>query len=64
MAKLIYSMVTSLDGYAEAAEGDLGFAGAQDEEVHTFISGATPRRRARRGRCGPRGPLRRRRGRR
>lgn len=36
MAKLIYSMVTSLDGYAEAAEGGLG-AGADDEEVHTFI---------------------------
>jgi dihydrofolate reductase len=37
MAKLIYSMITSLDGYAVAAEGDLGFAGADDEEVHTFI---------------------------
>jgi dihydrofolate reductase len=36
MAKLIYSMITSLDGYAEAAEGDLGM-GAEDEEVHTFI---------------------------
>jgi hypothetical protein len=36
MAKLIYSMVTSLDGYAEAAEGDLG-RGAEDQEVHTFI---------------------------
>src|SRR3954452_11421964 len=36
MAKLIYSMITSLDGYAEAAEGDLG-AGAEDPEVHTFI---------------------------
>jgi dihydrofolate reductase len=36
MGKLIYSMITSLDGYAEAAEGDLGF-GAEDEEVHTFI---------------------------
>ncbi|CAM5687858.1 Deaminase OS=Streptomyces microflavus OX=1919 GN=Smic_61790 PE=4 SV=1 [Streptomyces microflavus] len=24
MAKLIYSMITSLDGYAEAAEGGLG----------------------------------------
>jgi hypothetical protein len=24
MAKLIYSMITSLDGYAEAADGDLG----------------------------------------
>ena len=36
MAKLIYSMITSLDGYAEAAEGDLG-VGAEVEEVHTFI---------------------------
>ena len=29
-------LITSLDGYAEAAEGDLG-RGAEDEEVHTFI---------------------------
>ncbi|MGY1672867.1 dihydrofolate reductase family protein [Geodermatophilus sp. SYSU D00710] len=36
MAKLVYSMITSLDGYAEAAEGDLG-TGAEVEEVHTFI---------------------------
>ena len=36
MAKLIYSMITSLDGYASAAQGDLG-AGAEVEEVHTFI---------------------------
>jgi dihydrofolate reductase len=36
MGKLIYSMITSLDGYAEAAEGDLG-RGAEDEEVHSFI---------------------------
>jgi dihydrofolate reductase len=36
MGKLIYGMITSLDGYAEAAEGDLG-TGAEDEEVHTFI---------------------------
>lgn len=36
MGKLIYSMITSLDGYAEAAEGNLG-RGAEDEEVHTFI---------------------------
>ncbi|MCS7482194.1 dihydrofolate reductase family protein [Umezawaea endophytica] len=37
MAKLIYSMITSLDGYAEAAEGGLG-TGADDEEVHTFVN--------------------------
>ena len=36
MGTLVYSMITSLDGYAEAAEGDLG-TGAEDQEVHTFI---------------------------
>ena len=36
MAKLIYSMITSLDGYAEATEGGLG-TGADDPEVHTFV---------------------------
>lgn len=36
MAKLIYSMITSLDGYVEAAEGDIG-SGAPDEELHRFI---------------------------
>ena len=36
MAKLIYSMITSLDGYAAAAEGDLG-KGAEVQEVHSFI---------------------------
>src|SRR6476646_469310 len=36
MAKLVYSMITSLDGYAEAAEGNLG-TGAEVPEVHTFI---------------------------
>lgn len=39
MAKLIYSMITSLDGYAKAAEGDLGRS-AEDEEAHTFIGDA------------------------
>ena len=37
MANLLYSAITSLDGYAEAAEGDLG-RGAEVEEVHTFIN--------------------------
>ncbi|WP_116452840.1 dihydrofolate reductase family protein [Blastococcus litoris] len=37
MGKLIYGMITSLDGYAEAAEGDLGWGAADDEEVHSFI---------------------------
>jgi dihydrofolate reductase len=39
VAKLIYSMITSLDGYAKAAEGGLG-RGAEDPEVHTFIRDA------------------------
>jgi dihydrofolate reductase len=38
MPKLIYSMITSLDGYAEAAEGDLGWGADDDEEVHTFVN--------------------------
>ncbi|RLK53694.1 dihydrofolate reductase family protein [Actinokineospora cianjurensis] len=37
MARLIYSMITSLDGYAEATAGGLG-RGADDEEVHTFVN--------------------------
>jgi dihydrofolate reductase len=37
MARLIYSMVTSLDGYAVAADGAGLGVGADDEEVHTFI---------------------------
>ena len=37
MGQLIYSMITSLDGYAKAAEGDLG-TGAEDPEVHTFVN--------------------------
>jgi dihydrofolate reductase len=36
MATLIYSMITSLDGYAEAEEGGLG-TGADDPEVHSFV---------------------------
>lgn len=37
MAKLIYSMITSLDGYTQTTEGGLGTGPAEDEEVHTFI---------------------------
>lgn len=37
MATLIYGMITSLDGYVEAAEGDLGDGAAEDPEVHAFI---------------------------
>jgi dihydrofolate reductase len=37
MAKLIYSPITSLDGYIEDAEGKFDWA-EPDEEVHTFVN--------------------------
>lgn len=37
MAKLIYSMLTSLDGYVQDADGDFDWA-EPDEEVHAFIN--------------------------
>jgi dihydrofolate reductase len=37
-AKLIYSMLTSLDGYIEDKEGNFGWAAPQDEQVHTYIN--------------------------
>lgn len=37
MAKLIYMMNTSLDGYTEDEHGDFGWGAPQDEEVHTWI---------------------------
>ena len=37
MANLIYSMITSLDGYVEDPDGNFGW-GAPDEEVHTFVN--------------------------
>lgn len=37
MGKLVYSMITSLDGYVEAADGDFGWGAADDEEVHRFV---------------------------
>jgi len=36
MGKLVYAMITSLDGRVTADDGDLG-RGAEDEEVHTYI---------------------------
>lgn len=38
MAKLIYSMLVSLDGYAEDAQGAFGWA-APDEETHSYVYG-------------------------
>jgi dihydrofolate reductase len=37
MAKLIYSMLTSLDGYIEDEEGDFSWA-MPDDEVHAFVN--------------------------
>ncbi|HEX2680043.1 MAG TPA: dihydrofolate reductase family protein, partial [Candidatus Dormibacteraeota bacterium] len=37
MARLIYSMIVSLDGYVEDATGDIDW-GAPDEEVHAFVN--------------------------
>jgi dihydrofolate reductase len=37
MAKLIYSVIASLDGYIEDAQGSFDWA-APDEEVHAFVN--------------------------
>ena len=37
MAKLIYSVITSLDGYIEDDDGNFDWA-APDEEVHAFVN--------------------------
>ena len=37
MANLIYSAITSLDGYVEDADGGFEWA-APDEEVHAFVN--------------------------
>ena len=38
MARLIYSMMTSLDGYTADADGDFGWGLPQDEELHSFVN--------------------------
>jgi dihydrofolate reductase len=38
MAKLIYSMLTSLDGYTEDEHGKFGWGVPEDEEVHSYIN--------------------------
>lgn len=38
MAKLIYSMLMSLDGYIEDKDGNFGWGVPDDEAVHTYIN--------------------------
>ena len=38
MAKLIYSMLTSLDGYTEDEHGRFGWGAPEDAEVHSYIN--------------------------
>ncbi|MGZ8376487.1 MAG: dihydrofolate reductase family protein [Gemmatirosa sp.] len=38
MAKLIYGMITSLDGYTEDERGDFGWGAPVDEEVHSYVN--------------------------
>ena len=38
MAKVIYSMLTSLDGYTEDEYGKFGWGVPEDEEVHSYIN--------------------------
>jgi hypothetical protein len=40
MARLIYSMLTSLDGYTEDEHGRFGWGAPEDEEVHSYIKRA------------------------
>lgn len=41
MAKLIYSMLTSLDGYTEDEHGKFGWGVPEEEEVHSYINELT-----------------------
>ena len=38
MAKLIYSMLMSLDGYVEDEKGAFGWGAPEDEDVHTYVN--------------------------
>ncbi len=38
MAKLIYGMIMSLDGYTEDAHGDFGWGAPDDDDVHTYFN--------------------------
>jgi dihydrofolate reductase len=38
MARLIYSMLMSLDGYIEDERGEFGWGAPEDEQVHSYIN--------------------------
>ena len=38
MARLIYSMLTSSDGYTKDERGRFGWAAPADEEVHSYVN--------------------------
>jgi dihydrofolate reductase len=38
MARLIYSMLTSLDGYTEDEHGAFGWGAPEDEAVHSYVN--------------------------
>jgi dihydrofolate reductase len=38
MAKLIYGMITSLDGYIEDEHGGFGWGAPEDDRVHSYIN--------------------------
>jgi hypothetical protein len=38
MAKLLYGMFTSLDGYTEDGRGQFGWGAPEDEEVHSYVN--------------------------
>ena len=38
MAKLIYGMIQSLDGYTEDKNGKFGWGAPEDESVHTYVN--------------------------
>lgn len=38
MAKLIYGMIQSLDGYTEDAQGAFGWGAPEDEAVHSYVN--------------------------
>jgi dihydrofolate reductase len=38
MARLIYSMIQSLDGYTEDEHGDFSWGAPEDEDVHSYVN--------------------------